>query len=366
MIDLAPWYALEGYSLDAPSKSSMLTAALLELTAHHHLHCEPYRNIIDAVGFDLDTATSYLDIPFLPVRLFKELDLLSIDRSEVVKTMTSSGTTGQQVSKIFLDKDTSSSQMKVLTRLVSNVIGAQRVPMIVIDSPAVIKDRAMFSARGAGILGFSIFARDRIFALDEDMKLDFDGVAAFLDKHAGQPVMLFGFTFMVWQHFYRELASSERRLDLRNAVLVHGGGWKKLASEAVSSATFRARLQEVCGLVRVHDYYGMVEQTGSIYLECEQGHLHASIYSDVITRRPSDFRPSEIGEPGIIEVVSILPASYPGHALLTEDEGVVLGEDDCRCGRLGKYFQVLGRIKDAELRGCSDTYGAELAVGRRG
>ena len=48
--------------------------------------------------------------------------------------------------------------------------------------------------------------------------------------------------------------------------------------------------------------------------------------------------------------------SYPGHSLLTEDEGILLGEDDCRCGRLGKYFKIVGRIKNAEIRGCSDTY----------
>ena len=57
-----------------------------------------------------------------------------------------------------------------------------------------------------------------------------------------------------------------------------------------------------------------------------------------------------------MEVVSVLPESYPGHALLTEDEGIVLGEDDCPCGRMGKYFKVLGRVKNAEIRGCSDTY----------
>ena len=32
------------------------------------------------------------------------------------------------------------------------------------------------------------------------------------------------------------------------------------------------------------------------------------------------------------------------------------GEDDCPCGRKGKYFKVFGRLKDAEVRGCSDTY----------
>ena len=42
--------------------------------------------------------------------------------------------------------------------------------------------------------------------------------------------------------------------------------------------------------------------------------------------------------------------------LLTEDEGRILGEDDCPCGRKGKYFEILGRVKRAEVRGCSDTY----------
>jgi hypothetical protein len=69
-----------------------------------------------------------------------------------------------------------------------------------------------------------------------------------------------------------------------------------------------------------------------------------------------DFSLANIGEKGIIQVVSVLPESYPGHVLLTEDEGIILGEDDCPCGRMGKYFKIEGRIKDAEIRGCSDTY----------
>ena len=135
---------------------------------------------------------------------------------------------------------------------------------------------------------------------------------------------------------------------------------EKLASEAVSAKEFHNRLQEVCGLDDIHDYYGMVEQTGCIYMQCEYGHLHASVFSDVITRRALDFSKCDIGEKGIIQVVSTIPESYPGHSLLTEDEGVILGEDDCPCGRKGKYFKIFGRIKNAELRGCSDTYAREF------
>ena len=114
--------------------------------------------------------------------------------------------------------------------------------------------------------------------------------------------------------------------------------------------------KNVTNINRVHNYYGMVEQTGAIYMECEQGHLHTSNFSDVIIRRPYDFSVADINEDGIIEVVSFLPLSYPGQLLLTDDEGVILGEDDCPCKRKGKYFKINGRIKNADIRGCSDTY----------
>ena len=98
-----------------------------------------------------------------------------------------------------------------------------------------------------------------------------------------------------------------------------------------------------------------MEQTGTVYMECE-GHLHTSIFSDVIIRNPKDFEEMEHGMEGLIEVVSVLPKSYPGHALLTEDLGTILGEDDCACGRKGKYFSISGRVQNAEVRGCSDVY----------
>lgn len=348
------------YSLSKAEKTAFLNKHLASLTKHHYEFCPEYKKILDSLSFDVNNIKDYTKIPFLPVRLFKNYELRSVQKEEIVKTMTSSGTTGQQVSKIFLNKQTSSSQSKILTKIVSSFLGKQRVPMIILDSSAVIKDRAMFSARGAGILGFSIFGTDRLYALDENMQLNVDAIIAFLEKHKDETIFLFGFTFMIWQHFYKKLKNSSIHFDLSKGVLIHGGGWKKLVSEAVSPAGFKKALYDVCGINKVYDYYGMVEQTGTIYVECECGHLHTSIFSDIICRRPKDFSICDYGEEGIIEVVSVLPESYPGHVLLTEDTGIVLGEDDCPCGRKGKYFKINGRIKNAEIRGCSDTYAAKF------
>lgn len=344
------------FSLNKEEKSKLFTEYLKELSLKHYQKCENYRKIVDKLNCNLSEIKNYTEIPFLPVRLFKEFDLKSIPTEEVFKTMTSSGTSGQAVSKIYLDKTTAANQQKTLVKIVSDFTGASRMPMLIIDSPSVIKNRNMFSARGAGILGFSIFGADRTYALDDDMNINIPVIEAFLEKHKGQKILLFGFTFMIWQFFYKKLKELNVKLDLSNGILIHGGGWKKLVNEAVSKEEYKQSLNDVCGIKSVHDYYGMVEQTGCVYMECEYGHLHASIFSDVIIRNPKDFSITKTGEKGLIQVCSLLPESYPGHSLLTEDEGIILGEDDCPCGRKGKYFTILGRIKNAEIRGCSDTY----------
>ena len=344
------------FSLEPDEKRALMGDRLAHLTVRHYEHCIEYKRMLDAVGFDPYAMHSIESYPFLPVSLFKSLQLKSVSDDELFKTMTSSGTTGQVVSKIFLDKQTANLQQKALAHIVSDLIGKRRLPMIIIDCPSVVKDRRLFSARGAGILGFSLFGSERIFALNDDMNLDIEGIAAFLEKHNGEDILLFGFTFMIWKHFYRAMAGHDYRLDLSRGTLIHGGGWKKLKSESVSSFEFRSGLQDVCGIQHVHDYYGMVEQTGCIYLECEVGHLHASSFSDVIIRNPKTFEVCSVGDRGIIQVVSTLPESYPGHSLLTEDEGTILGLNNCPCGRKGTFFKVHGRLQNAELRGCSDTY----------
>lgn len=353
--------SLPPYSLEKEEKQKLLNQRLFELTDFHQKHCLEYERILK--GFDFRTISDYSELPFLPVRLFKQLSLISVSQEEVVKTMTSSGTTGQAVSKIYLDKETAYNQQRAMVKIVSEFTGSGRLPMIILDCPAVLKDRNYFSARGAGILGFSIFGAKKIYALHDDMTLDVEAFAAFLEENKGHPILLFGFTFMVWQHFYKELVRLKEQgiiFDLSNGILIHGGGWKKLVGEAVSAELFREKLKDVCRLSRVYNYYGMVEQTGCIYMECEYGHLHASIFSDILFRRPIDFGICEREEKGIIQVLSTLPGSYPGHSLLTEDEGILLGEDDCPCGRKGKYFKIIGRMKDAEIRGCSDTYAAKF------
>lgn len=345
------------FSWSQSEKERFYAQALSDLAQFHSANCPEFakmRHGFSGSGFSGDTQ-SESDL-FLPVRLFKQYALKSVPESEIVKTMTSSGTTGQTPSRIFLDRATAANQSKVLMKICSDFLGSKRLPMLIIDSKSTIKNRNLFSARGAGILGFSMLGHAPTYALDDDMNLDLPAIEAFLEKYADSDIFVFGFTFMIWEHFYRALAQAGKKLPLERGIMLHGGGWKKLLDQAVDNETFKQKLNDVCGIKKVFNYYGMVEQTGSIFMECECGRLHASIFSDVIIRDGKTFGVCPVGQRGLIQLVSLLPGSYPGYSILSEDEGEITGIDDCPCGRKGKTFKIYGRIKNAEVRGCSDTY----------
>ncbi|GAB1644783.1 acyl-protein synthetase [Krasilnikovia sp. MM14-A1259] len=331
-------------------RERVLLTELTALVAHHRAHCAPYDRILAAEGFT--AASSVADLPWLPVRLFKHMDLKSIADDAVFKVLTSSGTTGE-VSRIHLDKQAAATQTRQLGATLRTVLGDKRLPMLLVDSRGILTDRRSFSARGAGVLGMATFGRNHAWALDLDGRPDLDAVRGFLAEHGDAPFLIFGFTYLVWLHLYE--VARDAGLDLSNGILIHSGGWKKLTDRAVPPDEFRRRLATDVGLTRVHNFYGMVEQIGTIFLEGPGGgSLYCPDFADVVIRDPHTWDEQPVGEPGLIEVVSTLPTSYPGHVLLTEDLGVVHGVDDGDWP--GKRFSVLGRLPRAEARGCSDTY----------
>lgn len=336
--------------------TSEFLSEMVELTEWHAQRCKEYKRILDVIYGAQPSIESLNDVPFLPVRLFKMLKLASVPESDIVKTLTSSGTSYQTPSRIYLDRETAIAQSKALIAIVSQYIGSKRLPMAIVDHPGVLRDRNAFSARGAGILGFSQFGIDPVYLLDENMRLKWNVLEGFLENHNKKPTLLFGFTSMIWRYLYQSCCESGRTIDFGESVLIHGGGWKKLAAESVSNDEFKKALAKQLGIRRVHNYFGMVEQTGSIFMECEHGYFHVSHYSDVLVRNEDTFEQMPIGASGLLQLFSNIPRSYPGHSILTEDRGAILGENNCKCGRPGKYFIVYGRLPQAELRGCSDTH----------
>ncbi len=357
MTPLDELFSLPQYSIGYEKKVSLLLAELNSLTRFHYQKSPNYKRILDNLGYSTAIKTDNINsLPYLPVRIFKTRDLKSIDDDEVLKILTSSGTTGQQVSRIALNKETSLLQVKALAAIITSYLGNRRLPMIIIDTEKTIKNKSSLSARGAGLVGLSNFGRSHFFALDENMKLKTGELLEYVEKYKDENILIFGFTYMIWEYFLGAVKNSGKKIDLSRGTLIHSGGWKKLIEQSVSNEVFKSELNITFGLEKIFNFYGMVEQVGSIFMECEHGFLHTPNFAEIIIRDFNDWSAAAPGTSGIIQTLSVLPRSYPGHSLLTEDLGTVIGIDDCRCGRKGTYFKIEGRIPKAELRGCSDTH----------
>jgi len=343
------------YGLPQADKAVRLTRALAALTAHHRAACPAYRRLTDVLGGGARPPATLAEVPWIPVGLWKSHRLISIADDAISTTLTSSGTTGQAPSRIYLDKDTARRQSRALARIMTHVLGPKRLPMLVVDTRGLLQDRHAFSARGAGVLGMMTFGAQPTFVLDEHMQLDRAALDGFLAKHGGTPFLIFGFTFMVWAYLYGAIVGAG--VDLSNGILIHSGGWKQLVERAVDNPTFKQRLGAETGLRRIYNFYGMVEQVGSVYLEGDDGLLYPPAFADVIIRDPMTFAEVPPGTAGVVQAVSALPTSYPGHSVLTDDLGVIEHVD--QGDRLGKAIRIIGRVPRAELRGCSDTHAAE-------
>jgi len=342
------------YSLDKTSKSKFFKKYLNFLTTFHYKKSNLYKSYLKGINYSVKKNNNLSDIPFLPVRLFKEFDFLSIKKKEIYKTLLSSGTTSNNLSKIYIDKANALNQIKVLQKIFNNLIGNSRLPMLVIDKQISNIDRNSFNASIAAINGFSIFANEIVYLLDHNNNINYKILNNFLKRNHKKKFLIFGFTSNVYINLIKKIDISKLHIkNLSNAFLIHGGGWKKIEEKKISRNKFNLNLNIKLGIQNIRNYYGLVEQIGSIFFECKCGYFIASNYSDIIIR-DENLNISKKGEKGLVQLVSLLPTSYPGHSILTEDIGEIVNDNKCKCYGYGTRFIIHGRLKNAELRGCSN------------
>ena len=78
-------------------------------------------------------------------------------------------------------------QTLALSRIMTSVLGTNRLPMIVIESADLIQDRRQFNARAAGLLGMINFGRNHFYAMDTNLELLLPELKDFLHRFGGEP-----------------------------------------------------------------------------------------------------------------------------------------------------------------------------------
>ena len=348
--------------------------ALQEELQFHYDHNEAYRQFCYRKWFDPHKPlTDIAQIPPVAVSVFKELgfSLSSVPKEDIRLRLQSSATSGTP-STIVVDKETSRRQAKAMVKVMQEVIGRERKPFFVMDIDPRSEFKALLGARFAAITGYLNFASKAAYFLKANEKkvsyFDVKAMQEYLQTlPAEQPVVVFGFTYILYSQVLKALLASETKLHLpKGSKIIHIGGWKKLESEKVEKSLFNKQLSDVFGIepTDVVDIYGFTEQMGLNYPDCPCGCKHTSNYVRVLVRDTQTREVLPAGKEGMLEFISPVPHSYPGNAVLTDDLGYILDEP-CPYGRGGTRFVVTGRLKKAEIRGCGDILANKLTFAAR-
>tara|TARA_B100001057_G_scaffold493491_1_gene588022 strand:- start:389 stop:1459 length:1071 start_codon:yes stop_codon:yes gene_type:complete len=336
------------------TKRNFFQKFLIKLIKFHYKNCKSYKKILDSINYSLSNS-KLSGIPALPVSLFKKFDLYSVKHSNIIKVLKSSGTSGSTPSKIYLDSFNSKNQTWVLTKIVENIIGKKRLPMLIIDKDPKGISRSSYNARIAAINGFSIFGKNITYLLNDKNEVDKQKLKTFFEKYKDEKFLIFGFTSLIFKYLIEKNLNFINDKNLRNGIIIHGGGWKKLSDKSISNKNFKKSLNSLYNISKVYNYYGLIEQTGSIFIECPKcSCFQSSIYSDIFIRDSNLEIITKNKKKGFLQVISLLPTSYPGNSLLTEDIAELRNDIKCKFCNSGKKFIIHGRSKNSEIRGCAN------------
>ena len=348
-------------AFDYAGTSGLFLESVREMFEFQCAHSPIFKGICQQYGFsvnDIQDEDSILRIPAIFVTAFKERKLLSLPESEIVKTLTSSGTTGSK-SQINWDA-TSMQRQEFMRRSIVESYGLAAYDQLVNNlvfsySPEVSGSRGAAHAHSS----YAQFAKENetFYAIGRDkygepeFKLD-EGIKA-LERFAasGLPLRITGFPAFGYMTL-NEL--DNRGIHFKfpaDSVLFSGGGWKNYTGKTIAYDEYVGLVNRVLGIPadRIRDVYGMVEH-GVPYVTCEHGHFHVPVYSRVCAVSPHTMEILPNGETGLLKLITPYIRSTPALSILSTDLGCV--EENCPCGRPGKYIvlKVRGGVK--KYAGC--------------
>lgn len=357
------YMALPGIYQSSSEQDAAFVAAMQEALAWHLSRNVAYRNLCRQAGFGPANLRTIQDVPRVPhvfVNVFKEHELLSIDRSQVALNLTSSGTTGQK-SQIFFDAGSLARGLAMVDRaheemglsrldLPTNYVifaydpdEAKNVGTAYTDSNITKfapKKRSYHALRWDEAAGSFTFREAETLAV----------IQSYAEE--GLPVRFLGFPAFLYR-LMKRLRAEGKRYDLgADSYVMTGGGWKKSEAEAIAFEEFLAEVESVLGIpaANVRDGYGMVEH-GVPYLQCEHHRFHVPTFARAYAREVGTLEVLPFGETGFLHLVTPYNLAMPALSLLTSDLATL--EANCPCGRGTPTISLQGRAGTRKNKGCA-------------
>ena len=347
-------------------------ALACELFRHQLESNKAYARLCRNRGVTDGLISDWRQIPAIPTQAFKELEVTSLEPAERALVFHSSGTSEQKPSRHF---HSSASLALYEASLIpwfehhlladldllvdQQLLGPLDRPGMIFLTPDPTAVPHSSLAHMMGTVKQTFASSDSLFAGALDAQgawvLDLDRLLFALRKSmcANRPLWILGTAFN-FVHLLDHFEAHNMRYRLASGSRVMETGGYKGRSRTLTKAELHAGIQRHLGIAAGHIAceYGMSELSSQAYdLRIDGDHP-----TDSAVTRTFQFPPwararlvspetgNEVadGEVGLIEVVDLANA-YSAVAVRTEDLG----------RRRGGAFELIGRVSDAESRGCS-------------
>lgn len=342
----------------------------LELFAFQFRTIRPYHNLCRRTGRTPETVTSWRGIPAIPAQAFKHHRLFAAEPDAVARTFRSSGTSeaGRSSEAHFSRAGLEVMDVAVAAAARARLFPDGRRTRILVLAPPPDRAPHMIMVHGMAHLVKTFGIDGSRFVAGAD-GIDFAALWAELVacQQAEVPVSLLGASFG-FVHFFDWMESEGRRLALPpGSRLLDAGGYKRRSRE-IGRNEFVCWAAKICGVHRqsVVNLLGMTELASQIYDSISPGapvRNHGRMKLPprwvrtriVDPRRPGPDGPESVSDEalGVLRHVDLANVERP-LAVQSEDVGryVWVGGSGTAAKR---GFEILGRAKGAEPRGCSLT-----------
>lgn len=291
-----------------------------------------YRSYTDLIDVDPESVKELHQIPFLPIRFFKSHSVKT-GEFQPGRVFESSGTTGM-INSQHLVKDLSlyeASFRKGFEMFYGDikkycVLGLLPSYLERGQSSLVYMVNDWIQASGHPKSGFYLY--------------DFDSLQKTLLEleAATQPTILIGVTFALLDF------AAQSPMPLQHTLIMETGGMKGRKKEMVRGEVHEV-LKKAFGLKQIHSEYGMTELLSQAYAKAG-GKFQSVPWMKILLREEEDplhVMPAQQAGRGAVNIIDL--ANIHSCAFIATDDAARLDADGS--------FQILGRLDNSDLRGCS-------------
>ena len=337
-------------SADEP-RTGRFDELALGLFAFQFAHNTPYANLCRVENRTPETVTNWRDIPAVPTRAFKSLDLTVLPEAERETVFRSSGTTQADSSRHFHNDETVALYHASLWPWFSKQLIDDSANRLLLLVPRLGQAPESSLAHMMDVVAKRLVKHEQCFAADGDWRIDGQAAVNFLHDCATQnePVTILGTAFsFVHLLDHLDAAALEFQLPSGSAAMETGG--YKGRSRKVSRVDLQRAITDRLGIParRILSEYGMCELSSQAY-DGTLGQANAAPrtfrfppWARARVLSPETMQEVALGQAGLLQVTDLANASSV-LSLLTGD----------LAKRRDNGFELLGRAEPAESRGCS-------------